>query len=69
MIRVTETAQLPELGPAWVTVPGMAEWLYLQSGECMRWHPSLKLFRQLQSNGWSPLIEPIVRKVGRLATP
>lgn len=44
---------------AWVMVPAVPEWRYLQDGENMPWYPSVRLFRQLQAGDWRPVIERV----------
>ncbi len=45
--------------PAWVLVPAVAEWRYLESGSAIPWYPALRLFRQAQTRGWSGVITAI----------
>jgi hypothetical protein len=49
--------------PAWVLVPAVPEWRYLQSGDAMPWYPSVRLFRQQQRDTWIPLITEIARRL------
>ncbi|MDB5812739.1 MAG: hypothetical protein JWN94_4861, partial [Betaproteobacteria bacterium] len=42
--------------PAWVMVPAVAEWRYLESGIEMSWYPTLRLLRQTQLNAWEPVL-------------
>lgn len=49
--------------PAWVLVPAVAEWRYLQEGDAMPWYPSVRLFRQQQRDAWTPVITEIARRV------
>ena len=52
--------------PAWVLVPAVAEWRYLQSGDSMPWYPSLRLFRQQQAGQWQPVIAEVAVELARL---
>ncbi len=49
---------------AWVMVPAVAEWRYLESGETMPWYPEIRMFRQPRPGDWPPVIAEIA---GRLA--
>ena len=49
--------------PAWVLVPSVPEWRYLQSGDAMPWYPSVKLFRQKQRDAWIPVITGIAQRL------
>ncbi|MBI2225042.1 MAG: glycosyl transferase family 8, partial [Betaproteobacteria bacterium] len=51
--------------PAWVLVPAVPEWRYLQTGNAMPWYPSVRLFRQ-QRDGWIPVIMGIAQRVSML---
>ena len=46
-------------GPAWVLVPAVAEWRYLDRGSTIPWYPSLQLFRQTRRGDWSDVIEAV----------
>ena len=41
---------------AWVMVPAVAEWRYLESGPRIPWYPALRLFRQSRLDAWGTLI-------------
>ena len=49
--------------PAWVLVPAVPEWRYLQSGDVMPWYPSVRLFRQQQRDAWIPVITEIAQRL------
>ncbi len=49
--------------PAWVMVPAVAEWRYLDTGERMPWYPGVRMFRQAQSGDWQPVIQAIAREL------
>jgi tetratricopeptide (TPR) repeat protein len=49
--------------PAWVLVPTIAEWRYLQEGDTMPWYPSVRLFRQQLLGAWRPLITEIAQRL------
>ena len=51
---------------AWVLVPTVAEWRYLQSGDAMPWYPAVRLLRQGQSGNWQPVIERAGSDLARL---
>ncbi len=44
---------------AWVMVPAVAEWRYLESGSRIPWYPALRLFRQRHRNEWTDVIATI----------
>ena len=44
---------------AWVMVPAVAEWRYLESGSEIPWYPALRLFRQPRLNEWDDVIASI----------
>ena len=44
---------------AWVLVPAVAEWRYLESGSQIPWYPALRLFRQPRPNAWNDTIAAI----------
>ena len=52
--------------PAWVLVPSVPEWRYLQSGDAMPWYPSVRLFRQQQAGQWQPVIAEVAVELARL---
>lgn len=45
--------------PAWVMVPTVAEWRYLEAGAHIRWYPALRLFRQQRQNEWDDVISTL----------
>jgi tetratricopeptide (TPR) repeat protein len=45
--------------PAWVLVPSIAEWRYMESGERMPWYPDVRMFRQKKSGDWQEVIQSI----------
>jgi Tfp pilus assembly protein PilF len=47
--------------PAWVMVPAVAEWRYLESGTSMPWYPSLRLLRQRRLNEWGEVLSDLNR--------
>ena len=55
--------------PAWVLVPAVAEWRYLQSGESIPWYPSLRLFRQQQAHQWQAVIAEVAVKLAQSRSP
>lgn len=44
---------------AWVMVPVVAEWRYLEHGATLPWYPALRLFRQQRRNEWSDVIAAV----------
>jgi len=42
--------------PAWVMLPAVSEWRYLEHGETMPWYPSVQLLRQPRLGDWQPVI-------------
>ena len=53
--------------PAWVLVPAVPEWRYMQSGDSMPWYPSVRLFRQQQARQWQPVIAEVAGELAQLA--
>jgi hypothetical protein len=53
--------------PAWVMVPAVAEWRYLESGASMPWYPSVRMFRQQNAGDWGPVIAEIASQLARMA--
>ena len=41
---------------AWVMVPAVAEWRYLDRGARIPWYPALRLFRQSHRNAWGDVV-------------
>jgi len=41
---------------AWIMVPAVAEWRYLESGSQIPWYPALRLFRQPRIDEWNEVI-------------
>ena len=44
---------------AWVMVPAVAEWRYLESGSHIPWYPALRLFRQQHRKEWDDVIATV----------
>jgi hypothetical protein len=44
---------------AWVMVPAVAEWRYLETGARLPWYPALRLFRQEHRTDWGGVISAI----------
>ena len=44
---------------AWVMVPVVAEWRYLETGTLIPWYPSLRLFRQQRHGVWDGVVSGI----------
>jgi len=51
--------------PAWVLVPAVAEWRYLESGDAMPWYPSVRLWRQRDAGGWAPVMAHVADALER----
>lgn len=58
--------------PAWVMLPMLPDWRWLQFREDSPWYPSLRLFRQSEWGRWDQVIERVGRalahEVGKLGT-
>jgi len=52
---------------AWVLVPAVAEWRYLDRGDTMPWYASVRLFRQRVPGSWHEVIQDIESRVQRWA--
>lgn len=53
--------------PAWVMVPVVAEWRYLQSGARMPWYLSLELWRQPEEGKWDAVIAAVAQRLASSA--
>jgi tetratricopeptide (TPR) repeat protein len=49
--------------PAWVLVPTIPEWRYLNAGASMPWYPSVRLFRQPRQGAWQDVLEEVGRRL------
>ena len=49
--------------PVWVATPRVPEWRYGTSGERMPWYPSVRLLRQAEGEGWTPVIDALRRQL------
>ena len=45
--------------PAWVMVPAVAEWRYLETGAHLPWYPALRLFRQQNPGAWDGVVADV----------
>lgn len=54
--------------PAFVLVPAIPEWRYLQQGRKMPWYPSIQLFRQSLVGEWSDVLRQVEQKLKSDAT-
>ena len=52
---------------AWVMVPAVAEWRYLERGTGIPWYPSLRLIRQPGLNEWAEVIATVSTDLQRRA--
>ncbi len=52
---------------AWVMVPAVAEWRYLESGTGIPWYPALRLIRQSRLNDWGEVIATVRAELQRRA--
>lgn len=55
--------------PAWVLVPTIPEWRYLDSGASMPWYPSVRLFRQRRPGAWREVVEEIGHSLRSIPRP
>lgn len=53
--------------PAWVLVPSVPEWRYMQTGMEMPWYPSVRLTRQNNLGDWSTVINEIRDNLAKFA--
>jgi Flp pilus assembly protein TadD len=51
---------------AWVMVPAVAEWRYMERGERMPWYPALRLIRQQTAGDWATVIDTAARDLREL---
>jgi tetratricopeptide (TPR) repeat protein len=45
--------------PAWVLLPRLPEWRWLIDREDSPWYPSLRLFRQIETATWPPVVQRV----------
>jgi hypothetical protein len=55
--------------PAWVLVPAVPEWRYLQDSATMPWYPAVLLFRQRQAGRWEHVMRQVAGELQRFTTP
>jgi len=48
---------------AWVMVPAVAEWRYLESGDGMPWYPAIRMFRQNRSGEWETVVSKLAERL------
>jgi FkbM family methyltransferase len=53
--------------PAWVLLPRVADWRWLDEREDSPWYPSLRLFRQPEGGDWPELIARVARELAAFA--
>ena len=49
--------------PAWVLLPHLADWRWLEGLDASPWYPSLRLFRQPEPGAWAPVIEHVAAEL------
>jgi tetratricopeptide (TPR) repeat protein len=52
----------------WVLLTHVPDWRYGLAGETMPWYPSLRLFRQMRSREWAPVITAVAAALTQLAS-
>lgn len=52
--------------PAWVLLPFLPDWRWLLNREDTPWYPSLKLFRQRESNQWAGVLQQVAIELAKL---
>ena len=53
--------------PVWVLLSNAPEWRYPRSGATMPWYPSARLFHQMTSGEWAPVISQVCDAMRQLA--
>jgi Flp pilus assembly protein TadD len=53
---------------AWVMIPAVPEWRYLDCGDRTPWYPSVRLFRQRTLHEWQPVIRHIRAELDATST-
>jgi Tfp pilus assembly protein PilF len=51
--------------PLWLMLSRSSHWCWLWDREDSPWYPSARLFRQRQAGDWRPVVERLVRELGR----
>jgi tetratricopeptide (TPR) repeat protein len=46
---------------AWVLLPKLADWRWLEGRDDSPWYPAMRLFRQQQPGDWPPVMDEVVR--------
>jgi len=54
--------------PVWVALPAHCDWRWFLSGDTTPWYPSMRLFRQSESDVWDGVFERMAAAVGGLVS-
>jgi len=49
--------------PAWILLPHLADWRWMEQIETTPWYPTARLFRQSRQGDWSSLIERVAAEL------
>jgi tetratricopeptide (TPR) repeat protein len=49
--------------PAWILLPKLADWRWMEGTETTPWYPTARLFRQKEAGDWVALVERVVAEV------
>lgn len=52
--------------PVWILLPYVADWRWLLDREDSPWYPSARLFRQMEPNGWSCVVQKMAGCLSKL---
>ena len=52
---------------AWVMIPRIPEWRYLERGETMPWYPAVRLHRQAVAGDWRDVMQTVAANLSRRA--
>lgn len=52
--------------PVWVLIPWIPDWRWMMTGQQTPWYPTLRLYRQLHTGDWTPVIATIRKDLAAL---
>jgi len=55
--------------PAWIMLPHLADWRWMQDDETTPWYPTARLIRQTKSGDWGGVLERIIAELRSFPLP